>query len=66
MDMEFAPMTDDQFNALARYDNGRIKRLADVFIFLTDEQVLKLDGDDYSYYHELQEELEYEMEMMEG
>lgn len=57
-------LTTAQFEALPRYENGRIKNLAEVFIFLTNDQVLDLQDDDWSYYQELQEELDYEMSMM--
>lgn len=50
-----------EFLMLARYSNGRLRNLSEVFLDLTEEQVEMLHGDDWSYYHELQEELSYEM-----
>lgn len=55
-------MTDADFAALPRWTNGRIMDLSDIFYMLTTEQVEKLHGDDWSYYHELQEELEIMMQ----
>jgi hypothetical protein len=51
----------NEFLLLERYSNGRLKDLSRVFLDLTEEQVEMLHGDDWSYYHELQEELSYEM-----
>lgn len=59
-------MTLEQFLALPRYTNGRIKGLPDVFLDLTSEQVEMLHGDDWSYYQELQEEVEYMMAELVG
>ena len=53
-----------EFLMLARYPNGRLKDIADVFLDLTDEQVEMLHSDDWSYYHELMEELNYEISLM--
>jgi hypothetical protein len=50
-----------EFLMLARYSNGRLRNLSEVFLDLTEEQVEMLHGDDWSYYHELKEELAYEM-----
>jgi hypothetical protein len=58
--------TDIEFNAIARYENGRIKCLPEVFLQLTEEQVHNLHEDDWSYYHELLEEIMYELAMMEA
>ena len=55
-----------EFAALERYSNGRLVDLSDVFLQLTAEQVEELHSDDWSYYHELQEELAYEIELMIG
>jgi len=55
-------MTDADFAALPRWTNSRIMDLSDIFYMLTPEQVEKLHGDDWSYYHELQEELEIMMQ----
>lgn len=52
-------MTNSEFKALDRYDNGRLVNLHDVFYRLTKTQVDNLHGDDYSYYEELQEEVRY-------
>jgi hypothetical protein len=59
-------MTFEQFLALPRYINGRIKNLSEIFLDLTSEQVEMLHGDDWSYYHELQEEVEYMMTELVG
>jgi hypothetical protein len=53
-------LTDVEFYHLPRH-RGRIVDLPMVFIRLTDDQVNMLHGDDWSYYHELQEELSYLM-----
>lgn len=50
-------MTNVEFNALARYSNGRLMNLPGVFERLTEAQVKKLESDDWSYYHELQDEV---------
>lgn len=50
-----------EFLMLARYSNGRLRNLSEVFLDLTDEQVEMLHGDDWSYYHELKEELAYDI-----
>ncbi len=50
-------MSPKEFKNLPRYENGRIKNLPEVFYKLTATQVLNLDSDDWSYYHELMEEL---------
>lgn len=54
-------MTDNDFANLPRWPNGRLMDLADVYFMLTPEQVDLLHGDDWSYYNELQEEIEYEL-----
>lgn len=54
-------LTWEEFNDLPRYKNGRIKDLPLYFYRLTDEMVECLTGDDWSYYMELQEEVEYEL-----
>jgi hypothetical protein len=57
-------LSDVDFLALERYPNGRLKDIADVFLNLTDAQIEQLHSDDWSYYHELQEELNYEISLM--
>lgn len=54
-------LTDTEFYQLPRYENGRIKDLPVCFLLLTPEQVDMLHGDDWSYYQELREEVEYEL-----
>ena len=49
--------TNAEFKALPRYENGRVKNLSEIFMWLTKAQVEKLNGDDYSYYDDLQEEV---------
>lgn len=56
--------TDAEFYALPRYENGRIKDFPLHFYKLTNDQVEHLHGDDWSYYYELQEEVEYEISLM--
>lgn len=58
-------LSDADFLALERYSNGRLKDIANVFLDLTDAQIEQLHSDDWSYYHELQEELAYEIRLME-
>lgn len=55
-----------QFRSLPRYENGRIIGLSDVFLSLTPQMVLCLHSDDWSYYQELQEELECMMAELNG
>lgn len=52
-------MTNKEFAALGRYENGRLKNLPDVFLRLTPKQVEALHSDDWSYYNELMEEIDY-------
>lgn len=59
-------LSDADFYSLPRWPNGRIMDLADVFYMLTSEQVEMLHGDDWSYYQELQEEVEYMMAELVG
>lgn len=54
-------LTWEEFNDLKRYANGRIVDLPLYFYRLTDEMVNMLTGDDWSYWHELQEEAAYEL-----
>jgi hypothetical protein len=49
-----------EFASLDRYSNGRLMDLPNVFHLLTDAQVEELHSDDWSYYQELVEEIEYE------
>lgn len=53
-------LTRAEFFSLDRYMNGRLVDLPNVFHLLTPELVEELHSDDWSYYHELMEELEYE------
>ena len=46
-----------EFASLNRNADGDVIDLADAFIWLTDTQVEKLTGDDFSRYDEYQEEL---------
>jgi len=66
METQGNTMTLEQFLALPRYINGRIKNLSEIFLDLTVEQVEMLHGDDWSYYHELQEEVECMMAELVG
>lgn len=56
-------LSPSEFAALERYSNGRIVDLANIFLMLTEAQVAQLHGDDWSYYQELQEELDYELSL---
>ena len=49
-----------EFASLDRYSNGRLLDLPNVFHLLTDELVEELHSDDWSYYQELFDQLEYE------
>ena len=60
-DFSMTKLSLPEFLMLARYSNGRLRNLSEVFLDLTEEQVEMLHGDDWSYYHELQEQLSYEM-----
>ena len=55
--------TTEEFLALPRYANGRLKDLPYAFPFLTGNQVKQLHEDDWSYYLELEEELNSEIEL---
>ena len=52
-------MTLEQFLVLPRYQNGRIIGLSEVFLEIPQDFLEMLHGDDWSYYFELQEEVEY-------
>ena len=54
-------LTWEEFNSLARYSNGRIKDLPLYWYRMEPDMVNVLTGDDWSYYMELQEELDYEL-----
>lgn len=49
--------TNAEFNALPRYENGRIECLSEIFMWLTASQVEKLHSDDWAYYGDLEEEV---------
>lgn len=61
MDIRTEKFSTAEFLTLERYENGRIMDLSNIFLLLTDGQVAQLHSDDWSYYHELQEELVYEL-----
>lgn len=50
-----------EFRALERNADGDLTSMYDHFLLLTEKQVDLLTGDDWSRYHDYQEELEYEM-----
>jgi len=52
-----------EFKALERNSDGDLTSMYDHFLLLTDAQVDKLTGDDWSRYYDYKEELEYEMEL---
>ena len=54
-------MTWDEYMALPRYKNGRIIDLPLHWYRMNQDMLDTLVGDDWSYYLELQEEVEYEM-----
>jgi hypothetical protein len=61
LDTRINPLTDAEFDDLDRYESGRIVQLSEIHHLLTDDQVQRLESDDWSYYNELQEELAVEM-----
>jgi hypothetical protein len=61
VDMEMKMLSDVQFLHLPRYPNGRVRDLPGVFHALTEDQVNMLHGDDWTYYLELKEEIEWMM-----
>jgi hypothetical protein len=63
-DFSMTKLSDVEFLALERYSNGRLKDIANVFLDLTDAQIEQLHSDDWSYYQELMEELNYEISLM--
>jgi hypothetical protein len=52
-----AKFSDAEFWSLPRADNGDIRDLYDAFIWITDEQVEALSGDDFARFDDFQEEL---------
>jgi hypothetical protein len=54
-------LTWEQYMALPRYTNGRIKDLPLYWYRMNQDMLDTLTGDDWSYYMELQEELAYEL-----
>ncbi len=52
-------MTNKEFAALERNADGRLIYLSDFFMRLTPKQIEALHEDDWSYYHELMEEVDY-------
>lgn len=59
MEMRTKKLSMKEFKALKRVE-GRIVDFYDVALLLTPKMVDMLDCDDWSYYHEINEELEYE------
>ena len=59
METQGNSMTLEQFLVLPRYQNGRIIGLSEVFLEIPQDFLEMLHGDDWSYYFELQEEVEY-------
>jgi len=51
----------NEFLALPRSEEGRILNMYDNFLFMTPEMVKLLETDDFAYYYDLKEEIEYEM-----
>ena len=62
-DIRTKKYTMKEFKALERNSDGDLTSMYDHFLLLTDAQVDKLTGDDWSRYYDYKEELEYEMEM---
>ena len=54
-------LTWEEFMALRRYPNGRIMDLPLYWYRMNQDMLDTLVGDDWSYYMELQEEMEYEL-----
>ena len=53
-----------EFRALDRNTDGDLTSMYDHFLLLTDAQVELLTEDDWSRYHDYQEELNYELAML--
>ena len=62
-DIRTKKYTMKEFRALERNSDGDLTSMYDHFLLLTDAQVDKLTGDDWSRYYDYKEELEYEMEL---
>ena len=62
-DIRTKKYTMKEFKALERNSDGDLTSMYDHFLLLTDAQVDKLTGDDWSRYYDYKEELEYEMEL---
>ena len=62
-DIRTKKYTMKEFKALERNSDGDLTSMYDHFLLLTDAQVEKLTGDDWSRYYDYKEELEYEMEL---
>lgn len=60
-DFRTKPYTMKEFKALERNSDGDLTSMYDHFLLLTDEQVDLLTSDDWSRYHEYQDELNYEI-----
>jgi hypothetical protein len=60
-DIRTKKYTMKEFRALERNADGDLTSMYDHFLLLTDAQVEKLTGDDWSRYYDYKEELEYEM-----
>lgn len=58
------PYSMAEFNALKRNADGDLVSMFDHFILITPEQVELLSSDDWSRYHEYQDELKYEMSLL--
>ena len=54
-------LTWEAFNNLKRYPNGRIMDLPLYWYRMEPDMVNVLTGDDWSYWHELKEEMDYEL-----
>lgn len=65
MDFNFdgreAKLSDAEFDALPRYENGRVRDLPIAYPWISDAQRERLHEDDYSYMDELDEEMAYLM-----
>ena len=66
METQGNSMTLEQFLVLPRYQNGRIRDLPAVFLEIPQDFLEMLHGDDWSYYFELQEEVEYMLAEISG
>lgn len=64
LDKEFNFYTDAEFELLERHTDGRLVDLQLHWAYLTQDQLLRLHDDDWSYWHDIRDEVEYEYQML--